>query len=202
MLTDSASSLCTDLLISFLHQLTVEGNEPACLSVPQKQVKSNALFQIANYIPILTCTCKYRHHDALESLFIKLCKVWHMFSMVVGGQASGESGPSELCLLVGNVIRIQSSMLCWLVKKRGKNKDLLYSFPVIVNKLHRKKVVGRWLANHLPTTHRPTTDHLPTTYRPLTDHLPTTYWPTTDHLLTTCRPLTDYLLTTCRPLTE
>ena len=31
---------------------------------------------------------------------------------------------------------------------------------VIVNKLHRKKVVGQ-----------PPTDHLPTTYRPHTDHL-------------------------------
>ena len=125
-----------------------------------------------------------------------------MFSMVVGGQASGELGPSELCLLVGNVIRIQSSMLCWLVKKRGKNKDLLYSFPVIVNKLHRKKVVGRWLANHLPTTHRPSTDQLPTTYQPPTDHLPTTYWPTTDHLLTTCRLPTDHLSTTYRITTN
>ena len=26
-------------------------------------------------------------------------------------------------------------------------------FSVIVNKLHRKKVVGRWSADHLPTTY-------------------------------------------------
>ena len=46
-----------------------------------------------------------------------------------------------------------------------------------MNKLHRKKVVGRWSA-------RPPTDHLPTTYRPPTDHLPTTYRPPTDHVFT------------------
>ena len=68
---------------------------------------------------------------------------------------------------------------------------------VIVNKLHRKKVVGRWSADHLPTTYqpsvpttyRPPTDHLPTDHLPtdhlLTDHLPTIYWPPTDHLPTT-----------------
>ena len=44
-----------------------------------------------------------------------------------------------------------------------------WCIQVIVNKLHRKKVVGRWSA-HLPTTYRPPTDHLPTTYRPPTDH--------------------------------
>ena len=51
-----------------------------------------------------------------------------------------------------------------------------------MNKLHRKKVVGRGSADHLPTTYQPPTDHLPTTYRPLTDHLPTTYC--TNHIFT------------------
>ena len=63
-------------------------------------------------------------------------------------------------------------------------------FKIILNKLHHKKMVGRWLAdhlqctNHLPTNHQPTTywlptctDHQPTTYRPPTDRLPTTYLP-------------------------
>ena len=94
---------------------------------------------------------------------------------------------------------------------------------VIVNKLHCKKVVGRWSVSghpttyrpptvHLPTTYQPPTDHLPTTYRPptdhlttdhlTTDHLPTTYRPHTDHLLTTYRPHTDHIPTTYRPLTD
>ena len=50
---------------------------------------------------------------------------------------------------------------------------------VIVNKLHRKKVVGRWSADHLLTTCQPPADHLPST-----NHLPTTYWPPTDHFFT------------------
>ena len=66
----------------------------------------------------------------------------------------------------------------------------MQSLWVIVNKLHRKKVVGRWSADHLLT------DHLPTIYRPLTDHLLTTYRPLTDHLPTTYRPLTHHLPTT------
>ena len=41
---------------------------------------------------------------------------------------------------------------------------------VIVNKLHCKKAVGRWLADHLLTTYWPPTDHLLTIYRPNTDH--------------------------------
>ena len=67
---------------------------------------------------------------------------------------------------------------------------------VIVNKLHRKKVVSRWSADHVPTTYQPHTDHLPTTYQPLTNHLPTTYRPSTDHLPTTYQPPTDHLPTT------
>ena len=39
----------------------------------------------------------------------------------------------------------------------------IYTNGVIVNKLHRKKVVGRWSADHLPTTYRPPTNHLLTT---------------------------------------
>ena len=95
-----------------------------------------------------------------------------------------------------------------------------------MNKLHGKKVVGKWSAdhlsinyqppiptNHLPTTYRPFTDHLLTTYqpltnhllttyRPLTNHLPTTYWPHTNHLPTTYQPLTNHLPTTYQPLTD
>ena len=91
---------------------------------------------------------------------------------------------------------------------------------VILNKLHHKKVVGRWSVSGRPTTYQPLTDHIPTTYQPLTvpttywpliDHLPTTYWPhtdhlpttyCTDHLLTTYRPPTNHLLTTYQPLTD
>ena len=73
---------------------------------------------------------------------------------------------------------------------------------VIVNKLHRKKVVSRWSADHVPTTYQPHTDHLPTTYQPLTNHLPTTYRPSTDHLPTTYQPPTDHLPTTYRPPTD
>ena len=54
---------------------------------------------------------------------------------------------------------------------------------IILNKLHSKKVVGKWLADHLLT------DHLPTTYQPHTNHLPATYQPHTNHLPTTYRPL-------------
>jgi hypothetical protein len=36
-----------------------------------------------------------------------------------------------------------------------------------VNNLHRKKAVGKWSADSLPTTYRLLTDSLPTTYRPL-----------------------------------
>ena len=36
---------------------------------------------------------------------------------------------------------------------------LIIVFGEILNKLHRKKVVGRWSANHLPTTYRPPTDY-------------------------------------------
>ena len=32
-----------------------------------------------------------------------------------------------------------------------------------MNKLHHKKVVSKWLADHLPTTEKPPSDHLPTT---------------------------------------
>ena len=92
----------------------------------------------------------------------------------------------------------------------------------MLNKLHHKKKwpvgIGRWLADHLPTNHLPTTywpptDYLPTTYQPPTDHLPTTntvpptdhlpttYWPPTDRLLTTYQPPTDHLLTTYQPPT-
>ena len=67
-------------------------------------------------------------------------------------------------------------------------QDILQS--VILNKLHCKKVVGRWLVSGRPTTYHPPTDHL------LTDHLPTTYQPLTDHIPTTYRPCTDHLLTT------
>ena len=72
---------------------------------------------------------------------------------------------------------------------------------VILNKLHRKKVVGKWSADHLLTTYRPltdylTTDHLPTTYWPHTDHIPT------DHIPTTYQPLTDHIPTTYRILTN
>ena len=49
---------------------------------------------------------------------------------------------------------------------------------IILNKLHSKKVVGKWLADHLLT------DHLPTTYQPHTNHLPATYQPLTDHFFT------------------
>ena len=52
-----------------------------------------------------------------------------MFSMVVVGQASGQWGPLELCLLVGNVIKTQSSMLCRLVKKRGKIQRSVVFIP-------------------------------------------------------------------------
>ena len=76
-----------------------------------------------------------------------------------------------------------------------------------MNKLHHKKVDGRWSANHLPTISRPPADHLPTTNRPLTNHLltkhlPTTYRPSIDHLPTSYRPLTDHLPTTYRPPTN
>ena len=60
-------------------------------------------------------------------------------------------------------------------------QDILQS--VILNKLHCKKVVGRWLVSGRPTTYSPTT------YRPHTNHLPTTYRPRTDHVPTTYRPL-------------
>ena len=95
-----------------------------------------------------------------------------------------------------------------------------------MNKLHRKKVVSRWSADHLLTTYQPSTHHLPTTNDPFvpwwiscktvdftvkqtsalstlkTNHLPTTYQPLTDHLPTIYRPLTDHLPTTYRPLTD
>ena len=67
---------------------------------------------------------------------------------------------------------------CWSNNKRPCQL-------VIVNKLHCKKEVGRWSADHLPTTYQPPTDHLPTTYGPSTDHLRTTYRPPTDHLRNT-----------------
>ena len=93
-----------------------------------------------------------------------------------------------------------------------------------MNKLHRKKVVGRWSADHLLTTYQPSTHHPPTTNYPFmpwwiscktvdftvkqtlalstlkTNHLPTTYQPLTDHLPTIYQPLTDHLPTTYRPL--
>ena len=74
-----------------------------------------------------------------------------------------------------------------------------------MNKLHCKRVVGRWPADHLPTTYWLTTywqptNHLPTTYQPPTDHLLTTYRPPTDHLPITYWPLTTHPLTTYRPL--
>ena len=56
------------------------------------------------------------------------------------------------------------------------HRDLWWAkATVIVNKLHRKKVVSRWSVGGRPTTYwpptnQPPTDHLPTTYRPLTDH--------------------------------
>ena len=43
-------------------------------------------------------------------------------------------------------------------------KDM-YRTSVIVNKLHHKKVVGRWSVGG-----RPPTDHLQTIYRPPTNH--------------------------------
>ena len=95
-----------------------------------------------------------------------------------------------------------------------------------MNKLHRKKVVGRWSADHLLTTYQPSTHHPPTTNYPFMpwwiscktvdfmvkqtlalstlkmNHLPTTYWPPTNHLPTTYRPSTDHLPTTYRPSTD
>ena len=98
---------------------------------------------------------------------------------------------------------------------------------VIVNKLHRKKVVGQ--PPTVLTTYQLSTNHLPTTKDPFmpwtvscktvdfmvrrTSAL-TTYgkmkytenetniFLSTDHLPTTYRPLTDHLLTTYRPLTD
>ena len=58
---------------------------------------------------------------------------------------------------------------------------------VILNKLHRKKVVGRWSVSGWPTNYRPPTVYLLTTYRP------PTHRPLTDHILTTYRPLTDHI---------
>ena len=82
--------------------------------------------------------------------------------------------------------------------KQGKG---CLSPVLMVNKLHHKKVVSRWSADHLLTMHllttyRPSTDHLLTTYRPLTDHLLTAYQPPTNHLLTAYQPPTNHLLTT------
>ena len=106
-----------------------------------------------------------------------------------------------------NVVRVTG-----LYSQRGWQQDLTslarnLERGVIVNKLHRKKVVSRPPTNHLPTTHRPPTDHLPTTYPPLTDHLCTnhlltTYEPLIHHLPTTHRPHTDHLPTTYWPLTN
>ena len=86
---------------------------------------------------------------------------------------------------------------CW----KMLSASLSNTHPVIVNKLHRKKV-GWPPTDHLLTTYGSPTDHLPTTYRPPSDHLPTTYWPLTDHLPTTYWPPTDHLPTTYRPPTD
>ena len=47
----------------------------------------------------------------------------------------------------------------WYTARKTSTLWVLYShnctLAVIVNKLHRKKVVGRWSADHLPTTYRP-----------------------------------------------
>ena len=46
------------------------------------------------------------------------------------------------------------------------NYSGVLSYWVIVNKLHRKKVVGRWLADHLPTTKDPFVPWWISVYRP------------------------------------
>jgi hypothetical protein len=43
-----------------------------------------------------------------------------------------------------------------------------------VNNPHRKKAVGKWSTNSLPTAYQQLTDSLPTAYQQLTDSLPTT----------------------------
>ena len=72
-------------------------------------------------------------------------------SIVLAGSCKGLSH-QVLIVPVALLLHIQLALTsCW---------------RVIVNKLHRKNVVGRWSADHLPTTYRPPTNHLPTTYRP------------------------------------
>ena len=93
------------------------------------------------------------------------------------------------------VMQISISVMLKRVWWEYKYIRVWQEYMVIVNKLHRKKVVGRWSVGGRPTTYRPPTDHLPTTYRPPTDHLPTTYRPPTDHLQTTYRPPTNHFFT-------
>ena len=87
-----------------------------------------------------------------------------------------------LCINVYQIVTQFVSLAFFLLNvfKDISNSVALKAWPVIVNKLHHKKVVGRWSVSGQPTTYRPPTDHLPSTYRPPTDHLPTTYQPT-DH---------------------
>ena len=77
--------------------------------------------------------------------------------------------------------------------------NILLWIMEILNKLHRKKLVGRLSVAGWPTTYWPPTDHLlttyhlPATYQPSTNHLPTTYPQPTHHLPTTYPPPTNHL---------
>ena len=86
--------------------------------------------------------------------------------------------------------------------------NILLWIMEILNKLHRKKLVGRLSVAGWPTTYWPPTDHLlttyhlPATYQPSTNHLPTTYPPPTHNLPTTYQPPTHNLPTTYPPPTH